>query len=67
MSQKPVQLGDQYKLRLPEGMRDAIWKSSVANKRSMNAEIISRLEHSFSNDSKLDQIIAKLDRLLPPD
>ena len=35
-------------LRLPEGMRDRIKAAADENNRSMNAEIIARLESSFS-------------------
>lgn len=34
-------------LRMPEGMRDRIAESAKANNRSMNAEIISRLQQTF--------------------
>jgi Arc-like DNA binding domain len=39
---------DKFVLRLPEGMRDKIGAAARANKRAMNAEIIQRLEASFS-------------------
>lgn len=38
---------DKYLLRLPEGMRDRIAESAKANNRSMNAEIVARLESSY--------------------
>ncbi len=38
---------DKFILRLPDGMRDAIAASAKANKRSMNAEIVVRLQSSF--------------------
>jgi hypothetical protein len=38
---------DQFPLRLPDGMRDRIAKEAKANGRSMNAEIVGRLEWSF--------------------
>lgn len=34
-------------LRLPDGMRDLIFEAAKANGRSMNSEIIARLERSF--------------------
>jgi plasmid stability protein len=37
---------DQFPLRLPDGMREAIKAEAKANGRSMNAEIISRLTTS---------------------
>lgn len=37
----------QYKLRWPEELRDKIQASAKENNRSMNAEIVHRLENSF--------------------
>jgi plasmid stability protein len=49
MSQdRPVQNADKYIVRLPDGMRDRIAEAAKANNRSMNAEIVARLEESFS-------------------
>jgi hypothetical protein len=39
---------DQFILRFPDGMRDQIAKLATANGRSMNAEIIDRLEKSMA-------------------
>ena len=39
---------DKFMLRFPDGMRDRIAEAAKANNRSMNAEIVSRLEDSFS-------------------
>ena len=50
---------DQIKLRLPDGMRDELKEAAKANGRSMNAEIIARLEaytDSPSNSDRLDEI-----------
>ena len=44
----PSQQLDQFLLRLPTGMREKIGAAASANNRSMTAEIISRLENSFS-------------------
>ena len=41
-------LQDKFMLRLPDGMRERIREAAEQNKRSMNAEIIARLEASFS-------------------
>ncbi|MGP5360512.1 Arc family DNA-binding protein [Psychrobacter celer] len=38
----------QYQLRLPEELRDKIKKSAKAHSRSMNADIVARLESSFA-------------------
>nr|WP_291374509.1 Arc family DNA-binding protein [Devosia sp.] len=37
-------------LRLPDGMRDRIAEVAKANGRSMNSEIVARLEESFSSN-----------------
>jgi hypothetical protein len=44
----PSRTADQYVVRFPDGMRDRIAEVARANGRSMNAEIIARLEASFS-------------------
>lgn len=38
---------DRYMLRMPDGMRDKIKGAAEANNRSMNQEIIARLEATF--------------------
>lgn len=52
MEKKPQQSesrdADKYIVRFPDGMRDEIAASAKANNRSMNAEIIARLEKSFN-------------------
>ena len=47
---------DKFMLRLPDGMRDRIAEIAKANGRSMNAEIVRRLEWSFEAplDKKAD-------------
>ena len=37
-------------LRLPEGMRDQVSASAAENGRSMNAEIVARLQESFATN-----------------
>ncbi|WP_285295511.1 Arc family DNA-binding protein [Aureimonas altamirensis] len=39
---------DKFMLRLPNGMRDELKAAAAENGRSMNAEIVHRLETSFS-------------------
>ena len=54
---------DQVKLRLPDGMRDELKEAAKANGRSMNAEIIARLEaytDSPSDSDRLDEIMETL-------
>lgn len=38
---------DKFMLRFPDGMRDRIREAAEGNKRSMNAEIVARLEQTF--------------------
>lgn len=51
---------DKYVLRFPEGMRTRIAEAAKENSRSMNAEIISRLQQSYepSGDTSLLQQLA---------
>jgi hypothetical protein len=54
---------DQFVIRFPEGMRDRIANLAAANGRSMNAELIDRLEKSMvdSDDIKnLENTVAQL-------
>lgn len=54
MEKKPQQSesrdADKYVVRLPEGMRDRIAALAKSNNRSMNAEIVARLQRTFSED-----------------
>ncbi|KKA13694.1 hypothetical protein VP03_12190 [Sinorhizobium meliloti] len=43
----PSDKQDQFMVRLPEGMRDRIADAADRNGRSMNAEIVARLEWTF--------------------
>jgi len=50
---------DQVKLRLPDGMRDQLKAAAKENNRSLNAEIVERLEaytDSPSNSNSLDEL-----------
>lgn len=42
---------DKFMLRFPDGMRDRIAEAAKAANRSMNAEIVARLEQSFESKS----------------
>ena len=57
---------DQVKLRLPDGMRDELKEAAKVNGRSMNAEIIVRLESFKTQQSnqQLDRMEKKIDRLV---
>lgn len=46
-SSYPSEQADKYLLRLPEGMREQLKDAAKQNNRSMNAEIVARLEQSF--------------------
>ena len=43
----PSRTADKFVVRLPEGMRDRIADVAKQHHRSMNSEIIARLEHSL--------------------
>lgn len=43
----------QYQLRLPEELRDKIKESASTHNRSMNADIVARLSHTFVEGSEL--------------
>lgn len=43
----PSEIQDRFIIRLPDGMRDFIAEEAKKNNRSMNAEIVSRLQASF--------------------
>ena len=49
-----------FRLRIPEGLKAQIEKSASANNRSMTAEIISRLERSYSINVELTDASAAL-------
>lgn len=50
----PSQVAEKYVVRFPEGMRDRIAEAAKANNRSMNSEIVARLEESFSPPANND-------------
>jgi len=55
--QFPSRALDKFVLRLPEGMRDSISTSARNNNRTMNAEIISRLEASLEAENKVPDFV----------
>ncbi|MBB3594394.1 hypothetical protein FHX08_004798 [Rhizobium sp. BK529] len=59
----PSDKQDQFMVRLPEGMRDQIATAAEQNGRSMNAEIVSRLDQSFRIEEGLDRFIASHEEL----
>lgn len=46
----PSDVADKFMLRLPDGMRDRVAALAKVNGRSMNAEIVQRLQHSIEVD-----------------
>lgn len=55
----------QRKLRLPESLRQQIESAAIANGRSMNEEMESRLEQSFRDD-RIEARLAAIEGLLKP-
>lgn len=52
---------DKFVVRFPDGMRERIADKAREQKRSMNMEIIQRLEDSFEADLELQRLQAALD------
>jgi len=53
-AKNPVQAGDKYIVRFPVGMRDRMADAAKQNNRSMNAEIVARLDDSFGAEIEAD-------------
>jgi hypothetical protein len=49
-SRRPSDLADKMMMRLPPGMRERIADAAKVAGRSMNAEVVARLEKSFETD-----------------
>lgn len=45
---------DKFVIRLPDGLRDRIADQAEGNRRSMNSEIVRRLERSTALEVELD-------------
>lgn len=66
MEDKPVypsDVADKVLVRMPDGMRDRLKALGKVNKRTLNAEIVARLESSFSpqaDSSQLSTLAAEL-------
>jgi hypothetical protein len=54
---------DKFMLRFPDGMRDRIADQAKLNNRSMNAEIVARLEQSFDGPVKQSEVEELLQKL----
>ncbi len=46
----PSEEQDRFMVRLPDGMRELVSQAATKNKRTMNAEIVARLERSFQEE-----------------
>jgi hypothetical protein len=55
MAKRSPQSQDKYIVRFPDGMRERIAIEAGKSARSINAEIVSRLEHSLENDGEEEQ------------
>lgn len=49
------QTDPQYKMRLPPELKERIAESAKAHNRSMNADIVSRLEQSFEAEYRVNK------------
>lgn len=59
----PSETADRYIIRFPDGMRERIKELAEKNGRSMNAEIIARLEESLGHkDVDLWQHLVRLEK-----
>lgn len=55
-SSYPSEQADKFLLRLPDGMRDRLKVAADENKRSMNSEIVARLEESLVRPQGTDSV-----------
>lgn len=46
-----------FRLRIPEALKEKVEEAAEENRRSMTAEIIARLEESFAQPHRLEQLI----------
>ena len=60
----PSQVQDRFMLRLPDGMRGQIASAAKQNNRSMNAEIVRRLEASFASQKMTVDAISRQNEFL---
>jgi hypothetical protein len=51
----PAKFQDKYILRLPDGMREYLKEAAKKNKRSLNAEIVDRLQRTMVVDEIVDE------------
>lgn len=53
---QPRQSEDKYVVRFPDGMRDRLKDAAHDNGRSMNAEIVARLQQSFEPHTGMEEV-----------
>lgn len=56
----PSDAADKYVLRFPDGMRDRLKQAAAANNRTLNAEIVARLQRSFDVPASFLEMPAKV-------
>lgn len=59
----PSEEADKYIVRFPPGMRDQLKESAKANGRTMNAEIVARLEQTLKGDSSNALIVDQANQI----
>ena len=52
---------DQYIVRFPDGMRERLKRAAAANNRSLNAEIIARLQFTFDTGATKEEYFQHLE------
>lgn len=50
-----------FPLRMPDEVRERLKEAAISNKRSLNAEIVARLELSFAQGQGLEAFSGRLD------
>jgi hypothetical protein len=58
----PSELADRFIVRLPDGMRDKIAEAAKRNNRSMNSEIVARLQQTLE-PAAASEFARRFDRL----
>jgi len=56
---KTTNASDKFVVRLPDGMRDEIRAASLANNRTMNAEIVARIANSAPEKTLRDEFASQ--------
>jgi hypothetical protein len=55
---------EKFVVRFPHGMRERLSASARDNQRSMNAEVVFRMDHSLALEAEIARLKAVIDRLL---